>query len=78
MPFETERAVYHANLEDLLAHEGHFVVIKGDTIGGTSETYEDVLELGYEQFGVVPFLVKKIRRGDGAGRVPLVNAAFAR
>jgi len=61
MAFDTERAVYQANLEDLLAHEGKFVVIKGDTIAGTRDTYEQVLELGYERFGLVPFLVKKIR-----------------
>ncbi len=66
MAFETERAVYHANLDDLLAHEGKFVVIKGETIAGTRDTYEQVLELGYQQFGPVPFLVKKIRPEERA------------
>ncbi len=61
MAFETERAAYDANLDELLAHEGKFVVIKGDTIAGTRDTYEQVLELGYSRFGHVPFLVKRIR-----------------
>lgn len=74
MAFETERAAYHANLEELLAHEGKFVAIKGDTIAGTRDTYEQVLELGYEQFGIVPFLVKKIQPEQGA--LPAANYAF--
>lgn len=64
MAFETERAAYHANLEELLAHEGKFVAIKGETIAGTRDTYEQVLELGYERFGLVPFLVKRIQPGQ--------------
>lgn len=60
--FETERATYHANLDKLLADEGKYVAIRGETIAGVSQTYEQVLELGYEHFGPVPFLVKKILR----------------
>jgi len=62
--FESERATYDANLEALLAHEGKFVAIKGDTIAGVRQTYEQVVELGYERFGPVPFLVKRIRSKD--------------
>ena len=61
MAFDTERAAYNANLDELLAHEGKFVVIRGETSAGTRDTYERVIELGYERFGAVPFLVKKIR-----------------
>jgi len=64
--FETERATYRENLDALLADEGKFVVIKGQTIAGVGHTYEQVLELGYERFGPVPFLVKKILRDEPA------------
>lgn len=62
--FESERATYHANFESLLAHEGKFVAIKGETIAGVRQTYDQVVELGYERFGPVPFLVKRIRLTD--------------
>lgn len=62
--FESERDTYDANYEALLAHEGKFVAIKGDTIAGVRRTYEQVVELGYERFGPVPFLVKRIRPKD--------------
>ena len=69
--FETERATYRANLDELLAHEGKFVAIKGDTIAGVSHTYDQVIELGYERFGPVPFLVKRIYKdGQPSRRVP--------
>ena len=62
--FEAERATYRANLDELLAHEGKFVAIKGERIAGVRHTYEQVVELGYEHFGPVPFLVKKIYRAE--------------
>lgn len=65
MPFfATERATYQANLENLLAHEGEFVAIKGQTIAGVRRTYDQILELGYAEFGPVPFLVKRIQRAE--------------
>jgi hypothetical protein len=67
--FETERATYHANLETLLVHEGKFVAIRGDTIAGVRHTYDQVLELGYEHFGAVPFLVKRIIKAEPPPRV---------
>ncbi len=71
--FTTERDTYNANLEQLLADEGKFVAIKGQTIAGVSQTYEQVLEIGYERFGPVPFLVKRIQRVDSA---PTASRAF--
>ena len=59
--FESERATHDANIDALLAHEGKFVVIKGQTIAGVRQTYDQIVELGYERFGPVPFLVKRIR-----------------
>jgi len=62
MAFEQELATYHAHLIDLLADEGKFILVKGEEIAGPWESYEDALQVGYERFGLVPFLVKKIQR----------------
>ena len=62
MTLEHELSVFNAHLIDLLAHEGRFVVVKGDEISGPFDTYEAALEDGYERFGPVPFLVKKIHK----------------
>jgi hypothetical protein len=62
MPLERELAVYSENLMDLLTSEGKYVVVHGETIQGPFDTYEDALQAGYDEFGVVPFLVKRISR----------------
>lgn len=62
MALEKELAVYDANLIDLLDNEGKYVVIHDETIDGPFDTYEDVLQAGYDRFGLVPFLVKQIQK----------------
>ncbi|MGD0039843.1 MAG: hypothetical protein ABSE84_05370 [Isosphaeraceae bacterium] len=62
MPLERELAIYNENLMDLLTNEGKYVVVHGETIQGPFDTYEDALRAGYDKFGVVPFLVKRISR----------------
>lgn len=64
MDFDQELKTYQENLMDLVANEGAFVVIRGETIAGAFDTYEDTLREGYERFGVVPFLVKQIHRPE--------------
>jgi hypothetical protein len=61
MALEKELATYHANLPTLLDQEGRYVVIHGDQVASTWQTYEDALKAGYEHFGLEPFLVKQIR-----------------
>lgn len=58
---EKELATYDKNLESLLQHERKFVLIFGDEIAGIWDTYEDALQAGYQQFGLAPFLVKRIQ-----------------
>lgn len=63
MGLEHEQAVYQRNLGDLLANEGKFVIIKGDEVVLTpTDDYPAALRVGFERFGPVPFLVKKIER----------------
>lgn len=60
MALEKELVTYQARLEDLLAQEGKYVLIHGETVAGTFDTYETALRTGYEKYGLDPFMVKKI------------------
>ena len=57
---EKELATYTENLSDLLSRAGKYVLIKGDHIEGTYDSYADALQAGYKEFGLEPFLVKQI------------------
>jgi hypothetical protein len=59
--FETELNTFQKNLPSLLAHDGKFVVICGEEVLGTFDTYSDALSAGYAKYGATkPFLVQKI------------------
>ncbi len=59
-----EAGTYRVLLSQLLAHEGKFVLITGERLLGTFDTYADALEIGYRECGLSPFLVKKISAGE--------------
>ncbi|WP_144156516.1 hypothetical protein [Paraburkholderia sp. BCC1885] len=61
---ETELARFKAELPALWKDEGKYALIKGDQPIEIFETYEDALKLGYERFGLDPFLVKLITRTE--------------
>ena len=60
MLLKRELETYAREKARLLAEDGRFVVIQGDTVIGTYTTYEDALQVGYERCGLTDFLVKKI------------------
>ena len=60
MALEREMKTYSDHLVDLVAHAGKCVLIKGDVIDGTFDTYSDALKAGYEKHKLEPFLVKQI------------------
>jgi hypothetical protein len=62
MELEHEMRVYQGHLIDLLQNEGKYVLVCGDDILGPFDTYEAALEVGYDKFGLVPFLVKRITK----------------
>jgi hypothetical protein len=57
---ERELKTYRRLLSTLAADEGKFVVIAGDALVGTYETYADALQAAYQRAGLRPFLVKRI------------------
>ncbi len=60
MALEKELATYKANLAELKAQAGKYVLIHGDDVVDTYSAYDDALKEGYEKFGLAPFLVKRI------------------
>ncbi len=60
MALEKELATYQRELAELLAHEGKYVLIRGDDVIETWDTYDDALKAGYQKFGLEPFMVKRI------------------
>jgi len=57
---QKELQVFAQNLATLLQNEGRYVVISGDTILGTYESFEEAVKAGYGNFALTPFLVKQI------------------
>ena len=56
-----ELEAYEKNKPDLVGKNlGKFVLIKGKEIIGIYESEKDAINSGFEKFGNVPFLVKKI------------------
>lgn len=57
---QKEISTYNRELSTLLVKAGKFVLIKGEIVEGIYDSYEDALSIGYERFGLAPFLVKRI------------------
>jgi hypothetical protein len=64
MALEKEMQTYQQKRSELLVHEGKFVLIHGDQVAGIWDTYEDALRVGYDKYGLLPFLVKRIETID--------------
>ena len=57
---DKELATYREHFQELLDHEGKYVLIRGDEIIGLYGSRDEALNVGYQRFGFPPFLVKKI------------------
>jgi hypothetical protein len=60
MALEKEMETYNSRRDELLQHEGKFVVIQGDQIAGFWDTYEDALKAAYDRFKLEGFMIKQI------------------
>ncbi|HVW54586.1 MAG TPA: hypothetical protein VHC00_02780 [Rhizobiaceae bacterium] len=58
--FEKEIETYNKKLPELLNEVGRFILIKGDEVVSTYDTYNDAVKAGYERFKLEPFFVKQI------------------
>jgi len=57
---DTELNTYREKLPTLLGQIGKYAVLKGTSVVGVYDSYEDALKFGYEKFQLQPFLVKRI------------------
>ena len=48
----------------LLKELGSYAIITGERLLGTHLTYEDALRVGYAEYGIRPFLVKRIEEEE--------------
>lgn len=55
-----EMATYAERLEDLIAHDGQYVLIKGREVIGIFASLDEALDAGAEKFGSEPALIKQI------------------
>ena len=61
MSLEKEKETYWNKLPELLKDAGKFVLIHGDRVVQTFESYADAISCDYEEFGPdTDFLVKRI------------------
>ncbi len=61
-----ESETYRTRLPGMLgAHDGQYVVIKGDSLTHFAESYQEALEWAYEKFGLDDFFVKKVSSDQG-------------
>lgn len=61
MQLEQEWKTFEAHLPELKAHEGKYALIKGGTLFGVFETFDQAMDAGYARFGLQIFMAQKIR-----------------
>ena len=72
---DEELAYYDSRKADLLAsHAGFFVLIKGSMLVGVYPTAEAAYEHGLDEFGLEPFLVKRVIAVELVGFIPAFDA----
>jgi hypothetical protein len=59
-PLATELLTYRDHLDELLKHEGQFVVIKGNSVLGYYRDRKAALAAAFKEYGAVPVLVKQV------------------
>lgn len=59
-PLATELITYRDRLDELLQHEGRYVVIKGQEIAGIYADCRSAVEAAIAAYGPGPFLVKQV------------------
>ncbi len=63
MPLDRELETFARELPGLLAdpaNRGQFALVGGDLLVGVYPSFDAALEVGYERFGLGPFLVKEV------------------
>jgi hypothetical protein len=61
MALENEALTYEELLPHLRLHQGKFILINADQLGGIFATKKEALDNGYNLFGLAGFMVKEIQ-----------------
>ena len=61
-PLKKELETFERLKEELLKDEGKYAVIHEDELHGVFTSYDDALQAAYREYGLKPFLVKRILR----------------
>lgn len=61
-PLQKELDRLEKELPSLLDSEGRFALVHGDDAIEVFDSYDDALKVGYDKFGLDPFLVQRISR----------------
>lgn len=69
-----EVQAFERMLPELMKHAGKFALIQGGVLAGVYSAYEDALKIGYEKYGVTPFLVRKIAQTQN---IAFISRSFA-
>jgi hypothetical protein len=66
MALERELEVYQRELPRLLGEggRGKFALVHGDSVNSVWDTWKDAVQIGYDRFGLEPFLVKEIQETE--------------
>lgn len=71
---DKELQFYQLHRSELLEkHEGQVALIHGEDLIGTFPTDEEALSEGARRFGLVPFLVKSIRKEEPEVHIPALT-----
>jgi hypothetical protein len=71
---ETELAYYKAHKDEWLkSHRERFVLVKGEELVGTFDTYEQAIREGARRFGLANFLVRRVTEPEEPLSVPALT-----
>ena len=62
----------------LTAHEGKFVLIKGQELMGVFESQEQAYSVGLERLGNIPFLIKQVVKEEPVQTIPALHFGLIR
>lgn len=77
LELEKELEVYRERLHEWESMEGKFVLICASEVVDFFDDYTDAVRAGYEKFGIIPFLVKKVSQQRPAHNITRLYAPQA-
>lgn len=77
MALEKEMETFEKNKDELLRHEGKFVLIHGSNVVDFFCSWEDAIKAGYQKFGLETFMVRRVLRYELPAWIGMLTASAA-